>query len=795
MYDVIDLVAGSDAAGAFTAVMVPLAVKSALILGAAGIITHLLRSSAAALRHLVWLTAMVGVLLLPIIAVVLPAVDVPLPERASRFVAAHNDVSTVAATTEPDHAAGRSVLPGNRADGGTPNTADRPDRAEPAGTASTDARRARASVAAVPRSHDAVTPTDRPATGLAAVVANITRVHWTTWIALVWVAGTLILLFRLFFAHVAAWSLLRSSCVVHDDDWHLSLERHSNKLGVGRRVRLRECTWLDVPVTIGTARPTIVLPAEADRWDEQTRTAVLLHELAHVRRLDCLAQSVVEIVRAVFWVNPLAWIAESSMRVERERACDDLVIATGTRASTYAQTLLDLARSLRGVEPSSAAVMAMARRSDLEGRLLDILDNGPRLRTLNRIGAVLAVVVMLSVVLPVASLRPASAQDASDRTDSVPAADERWDRPIDREGVSAMPDIPSVPDLPDFSFSAPDIRVTVPDIEVPDRWTSDFDLSFEDEKEIEAFAERAREAAEQGRFSVMVDGLDELIGRLGRSFAYAEYRFDRAERPTFAPDTLTIDELLQLARHGVDAEYVEELRDAGYPDLSYESLMAFARHGIDADYVADLSAYGLGDLSTDEIVELARHGVDDVLVEYRELGLTNLSVEQIIDLSRHGVDPDDISRWRQNGFNGLSVDDYVNLSRYGVDDGLIGALTEVGYSDLTAEQITRLARHGVDEDLIFGLEAAGYGRLTIEQIEDFARHGIEADCLVEMNGTAYGQFSPDVLIRFARHGVDADFIHELADGGITGLSPDDIIKLHDHGITASFVKKMRGDDN
>ena len=107
---------------------------------------------------------------------------------------------------------------------------------------------------------------------------------------------------------------------------------------------------------------------------------MLLHELAHVKRRDCLTHVLAQAACAFHWFNPLAWLAVKRARTERERACDDLVLACGTRGSDYADQLLEMARVLRGDRfPAllGGASLAMAHRSQLEGRLIAILD--PRL--------------------------------------------------------------------------------------------------------------------------------------------------------------------------------------------------------------------------------------------------------------------------------------------------------------------------------------------------------------------------------------------------------------------------------
>src|SRR5947208_3578480 len=139
-------------------------------------------------------------------------------------------------------------------------------------------------------------------------------------------------------------------------------------LGIRREVVLLGSDEIDVPITAGILDPKIILSPQSAAWSETRRNAVLCHELAHVKRLDALTQLIAAIVCALYWLNPLVWLAVRAMRAERERACDDYVLARGTSASEYAHELLEIVTMLRRPQPTAA--LAMARRSQLEGRVL-----------------------------------------------------------------------------------------------------------------------------------------------------------------------------------------------------------------------------------------------------------------------------------------------------------------------------------------------------------------------------------------------------------------------------------------
>ena len=163
-----------------------------------------------------------------------------------------------------------------------------------------------------------------------------------------------------------------------------------------------------MPMACGLLRPTVVLPAEADAWPDERVRVVLLHELAHVRRRDCLTQAVADAACALFWFNPLAWMAVRELRRERERACDDMVLAAGTRGPDYAAHLLDIARAMRGASLDSvfSSGVAMAHRSELEGRLMAILDDARPRRALTARGLALASTFSMVLVAPLAAMNP-----------------------------------------------------------------------------------------------------------------------------------------------------------------------------------------------------------------------------------------------------------------------------------------------------------------------------------------------------------------------------------------------------
>jgi uncharacterized coiled-coil DUF342 family protein len=220
-------------------------------------------------------------------------------------------------------------------------------------------------------------------------------------------------------AAVALGSQLRQVLALHrlgkeatpleGSDWSILLEEARARMGVRRRVRLLLHTKIPVPMTWGFFRPAIAMPARAESWDRDRRVAVLLHELAHVRRGDWPALVLARLARALYWANPLAWWATARLAQAQELACDRLVVARGLLPSDYARHLVHIARDAR-VFPAARAGLAVARSSDVEVRVMSILKPSTQSSARRFLGtgaALLLSLLLLATTAALAMLQPA----------------------------------------------------------------------------------------------------------------------------------------------------------------------------------------------------------------------------------------------------------------------------------------------------------------------------------------------------------------------------------------------------
>ena len=173
-------------------------------------------------------------------------------------------------------------------------------------------------------------------------------------------------------------------------------------LGLRRPVTLLQSTHPTLLVTWGFRRPAIVLPAGAADWPEDRLRVVLRHELAHVSRGDWPVQMLAEVLRALYWFNPIIWLACRRLRDASERACDDVVLDGGVEPADYASHLLDLARIFTAMRRAPGPALAMARSSNLEGRIGAMLDTRLNRRPLSRRARMTIATVGLALTVPIA---------------------------------------------------------------------------------------------------------------------------------------------------------------------------------------------------------------------------------------------------------------------------------------------------------------------------------------------------------------------------------------------------------
>jgi TonB family protein len=328
-------------------VALEIVLKTSLIVAAALGACRLLRGSPAALRHWILAAALTGAALLPLLRIALPAWELRVGAPIVVYAPA---VTAVATSTR----------------GATASTASPALRAN-------------------------VEPVGGSARGLA--VADVLVPIWLAGAA----AGLLLLgagLARL------RWLAARARRI-EAGPWRVICDELAPASGIRRRVTLLQSDRPALLVTWGFRTPKILLPTGAATWASDRIRIVLAHELAHARRRDWAAQLSAELLRAIYWFNPLFWAASRHLRRDSELACDDAVLGEGVEPSEYASQLVALARELRPGRRTWVPAPAIVGPSHFERRIIAMLNTGLNRRAPSgwrRIAAAAAIAMLTGAV-------------------------------------------------------------------------------------------------------------------------------------------------------------------------------------------------------------------------------------------------------------------------------------------------------------------------------------------------------------------------------------------------------------
>jgi beta-lactamase regulating signal transducer with metallopeptidase domain len=736
-------------------------VKSSLLVGAGALLQWSIgRRSSAASRHLIWSVVIVGMLGLPVLAAVLPGWDIAVPVARGPAIAVMEA-------------------------GGGPTVAP----------------------AAVVAAASANNPADASGGETVRGVGESQPISWTTAGFVLYVSGVLVLLAYLASEQLSIRRLALHASAIDDADWTLLLGECCRSLGIERPVRLLRSRHHTMPMAFGTRSPVILLPAVADLWTDDRRRAVVLHELAHVSRRDCLTQTLAAVACAVYWIHPGAWWVARRLRVERELACDDLVLTSGTSAREYAGHLLELAHTLGGGR-APALVVTMARPKQLEGRMLAVMDAARSRRVPGRGSRLAGLAVAVALVMPLASANatvvepgalPAPAVDAAAAEPPVvsgaPTAARSAVTAARKTGKSSK--VQAAVDQPNmggtWEIRQSPIKEMIYLRLTEGRWDSSFSIPLD---RLEGLSlSQLSGASGPVRFSIRRDaGTFSFEGTARNGVAGGTYTFTPS--PTYGAELAkrgferpTDAEQYSLARGDISFAFLDELTKQSYPRPTTPQLVRAGEHGVHLDYLRGMGTAGYRLDSLERLITLRDHGVGPEFIrELAEQNVKGLTADELQRIRDHGVNGKFVREFRDLGYPSATIADLVKAKDHGVNPQFVKDLAAMGHSKLALDEVIRLRDHGVSSEFAKDLRNLGHD-LTIEQLVKARDHGVSVEFASEIASLGYRNQPIDTLIKLRDHGVSARYIRELKELGYDRLDLDELISLRDHGVTTDKIRR------
>ena len=335
-------------------------VKATLVSGVALLLSRLCRRARASIRHLLFALAFTALVAIPTAGLMLPALEVTVPAMGT-------------ATALRTHDMASAVPSSGAADSSGTNTPSLSRFTVPTGSAT---------------------------------IAQV--------VTAVWLSGVVLFLMPVV---VGLWQLRRmhKSASAWTDGQVLG-QMLARTMGVHRRIDVLHHDVLTGPMTCGVLKPAIILPASTQQWDVASLRCALRHELEHVARWDFLSQCLSRIVCAAYWFHPLVWAAWRRLRLEAERACDDVVLQEND-ARDYASLLVAVAQ--REAAHKQQPLLAMAGRDDLAARVAAVLDDG---RARGRVGRRQATALIVAAAMAIVGIAPITVVRAMPQTQPTATA-------------------------------------------------------------------------------------------------------------------------------------------------------------------------------------------------------------------------------------------------------------------------------------------------------------------------------------------------------------------------------------
>jgi len=542
--------------------------------------------------------------------------------------------------------------------------------------------------------HDAAAPS-----GSHAPVATTRseQATWTLWLVEAWFLGVLLLSLRTAGGLLLIERMRRKEIKAVGADLYARCMALQRRMGLERVIRYCECHRLDAPAVLGWFRPVVLLPVRAlTGLSEAQIEAVIAHELAHIRRLDCFVNLFQIATETLLFYHPAVWWVSQRIRAEREHCCDDEAIAICGDAVNYARAL-----TLMEEWRTAPALMMAANRGQLAGRVLRLLGlNGATGRTrmaglgvsfVCLTGAVLAGNAFLGVAH--ASLG-GSAERQQDQGSVIVVRPEPSSAAKEHSGrVTKSAPTPEVQAVAGVEPAPAPSPMSEPQAAAPsdNKKQSYMDemaaagIKITDVDQLIAMKVQGvtpQYIKEMRELGIQPDP-DELIGMKVQGVTPEYVREMRKLDPKVGAD-----ELIGMKVQGVTPAYIQELR-ATYPNVSVEDVIGMKVQGITPEYAKQFTDLGLKP-GAEDLIGLKVQGVTpDYVKEMRALGLKP-DTDALIGMKVQGVTPEYVKELQAAGFKDLGCDELIGAKVQGVTPEFIEKAKKHGFQNLTLDKLIAL---------------------------------------------------------------------------------------------------------
>ena len=460
------------------------------------------------------------------------------------------------------------------------------------------------------------------------------------------------------------------------------------KMGFERVIRYCECDRLDAPAAFGWIRPVVLLPVRAlSGLTEDQIEAVIAHELAHIRRLDCFVNLFQIAVETLLFYHPAVWWVSQRIRTEREHCCDDEAVALCGDAVNYARAL-----TLMEEWRTAPSLMMAANRSPLSQRVVRILGlDGPTAK-FRVAGMAVGVVCLAGAMLAGnAFLGVAHAALGSKASSNLAVVQEQGNG-------SAIVVRPA-----NTSTTAKHFAST-------EQAGKDKDSDKAKEKKQDDEQTSKKESYLEGMEAAGFKNLtaDELIAMKvqGVTPAYVKEIHDLGMKPT-------VDEFVGMRVQGMTPDYIRDMRGVA-PNLGVDELIGMKVQGITPQYANEMRGLGLK-ADPENLIGMKVQGITPQYVnDMRGLGLKT-DADDLIGMKVQGITPEYVRGMQALGFKPDS-EELIGMKVQGVTPEYVKSLQAAGFKYLDADEIIGAKVQGITPEFIEKARKHGFQNLTLDKL-------------------------------------------------------------------------------
>src|SRR5229473_4957400 len=466
------------------------------------------------------------------------------------------------------------------------------------------------------------------------------------WLVELWFLGVLVLSLRTAGGLLLIERMRRKEIKPIGQELHERCMALQRRMGLDRVIRYCECHRLEAPAVLGWFRPIVLLPMRAlTGMDEQQIEAVIAHELAHIRRLDCFVNLFQIAVETLLFYHPAVWWVSQRVRAERENCCDDEAISICGDAVVYARAL-----TLMEEWRSAPALMMAANRSPLAERVVRLVGlSGHAATGRTRMAGLGVSFVCLTGALLAGNAFLGVAHASLGTSSSAKEL---------QEGSSI-------------------IIVKPEPVSAKERAT------------------QAAKPAGKAEPAPKPQSNNDKNPAAAHDDNKKQSYLDAMEAAGFK--NLDVDEIIAMKVQGVTPEYIKAMHDLGLQPTPDE-LIGMRVQGITPEYIREMRKFD-SNLNIDELIGMKVQGVTpETIREFHELGLQP-SADDVIGMKVQGVTPSYVKEMRATGLK-PNTDELIGMKVQGVTPEYVKSMQAAGFKDLDCDELIGAKVQGITPEFI-----------------------------------------------------------------------------------------------